>query len=68
MWLTMALRTSFDTISLPIPRPGTAVSLAMTVRLRLSWRTISSITRSGVPTAMKPPIIRLAPSGINDTD
>jgi hypothetical protein len=31
-------------------------------------RTISSMSRSGVPTAMKPPIIRLAPSGIMATD
>ena len=44
--------------------PGVAVSLAMTVRSRLPWRTSSSISRSGVPTPMKPPIIRLAPSGI----
>jgi hypothetical protein len=50
------------------PLPGAAVSLAITVRSRLFWRTISSITRSGVPTAMKPPIIRLAPSGIIATD
>src|SRR5262249_34252389 len=45
----------------------TAVSLAITVRSRFCCRTISSITRSGVPTPMKPPIIRLAPSGISAT-
>src|SRR5215471_6767495 len=47
-----------------MPRPGTAVSLAMTVRLRLPWRTSSSIKRSGDPTPIKPPIMSDAPSGI----
>src|SRR5262249_8355182 len=51
-----------------MPLPGVAVSLAMTVRSRFFWRTSSSTTRSGVPTAMKPPIRRLAPSGIISTD
>src|SRR5215471_2464507 len=50
-----------------MPWPGLAVSLAITVRLRLPWRTSSSITRSGLPTAMKPPIITLAPSGMRAT-
>ena len=50
-----------------MPRPGIAVSLAMTVRLRLPCRTISSIRRSGVPTAMNPPTMRLAPFGIMAT-
>ena len=68
IWLTIALRTSLAPMSLPIPRPGMAVSLAMTVRLRFFCRTISSMTLSGVPTAMNPPIIRLAPSGIIATD
>ena len=68
MWLTMALRSSLASTSLPMPLPGVAVSLAITVRSRLFWRTISSMTRSGVPTAMNPPIIRLAPSGIMATD
>jgi hypothetical protein len=44
------------------------VSFAITVGSRFFWRTISSITRSGVPTAMKPPTMRLAPSGIMSTD
>src|SRR5262249_57552841 len=47
-----------------MPRPGIAVSFAITVRFFFPWRTSSSITRSGVPTAMKPPIISVAPSGI----
>ena len=68
MWLTIALRSSLASTSLPIPSPGAAVSLAITVRSRLPWRTISSMTRSGVPTAMNPPIIKLAPSGIMATD
>ena len=54
-------------IESPMPRPGIALSLAMTVRRRLPWRTSSSINRSGVPTPIKPPIIRLAPSGIRST-
>src|SRR3974377_25082 len=54
--------------TLPIPCPGIAVSLAITVRSRLFWRTISSIRRSGVPTAMNPPIMRLAPFGIMATE
>src|SRR5215470_9066054 len=51
-----------------MPLSGVAVSLAMTVRSRLPWRTSSSTTRSGVPTPIKPPIITLAPSGIIATD
>ena len=53
--------------SLPMPMPGEAVSLAITVRSRLPCRTSSSISGSGVPQAMKPPIIRVAPSGIMAT-
>src|SRR5262249_24073515 len=49
-------------------RCGVAVSLAMMVRSRFFCRTISSIARSGVPTAMNPPIMMLAPSGIMATD
>src|SRR3974377_1266048 len=64
----MALRSILAATSLPIPLPGIAVSLAMTVRSRLFWRTISSIRRSGVPTAMKPPIMRLGPFGIMATE
>ena len=67
MWLAIVLAISPALTSLPMPLPGIAVSLAMTVRSRLPWRTSSSITRSGVPTPMKPPIIRLAPSGIMAT-
>src|SRR6187431_201149 len=64
MWLTIALASAPALTSLPIPTPGSAVSLAITVSRRLPCRTISSTIRSGVPTPMKPPIIRLAPSGI----
>jgi hypothetical protein len=46
-----------------MPRPGLAVSLAITVRFFLPWRTISATSRCGVPTPMKPPIISVAPSG-----
>ena len=67
MWLTIAFFTRRARTSLPMPTPGIAVSLAITVRSRLPWRTSSSTTFSGVPTAMKPPIIRLAPSGISAT-
>ena len=35
MWLTIAVRTSLALINLPMPVPGFAVSLAMTVRSRL---------------------------------
>jgi hypothetical protein len=48
----------------PMPTPGIALSLAITVRSRLRWRTSSTTTRSGVPTPMNPPMIRRAPSGI----
>ena len=54
-------------MSLPMPMPGEAVSLAITVRSRFSCRTSSSISASGVPTPMKPPIIRVAPFGIRAT-
>src|SRR5437773_906204 len=53
-------------MSLPMPTPGMAVSFAITVRFPVPRRTSSSMTRSGVPTPMKPPIITLAPSGISD--
>jgi cytochrome c oxidase subunit 1 len=43
---------------------GMAVSLAMIVRPMTRLATSASIMRSGVPTAMKPPIITLAPSWI----
>src|SRR5215212_9401343 len=64
MWLTITWRSSPASISLPMPIPGAAVSLAMTVRSLFFCRTISSTTGSGVPTPMKPPIIRVAPAGI----
>ena len=51
-------------ISLPIPTPGRAVSLAMTVSSRAPPATSASIMRSGMPTPMKPPIMRLDPSEI----
>src|SRR5206468_1913065 len=47
--------------------PGEAVSLAMTVRSCFSCRTSASISASGVPTPMKPPIMRVAPFGIRAT-
>ena len=47
IWLTIALRTNLAATSFPIPRPGMAVSLAMTVRFRLFCRTISSIDPLG---------------------
>src|SRR4051812_12358396 len=68
MWLTIALRTSLASTSLPIPWPGDAVSLAITVRSRLFCRISSSMTRTGVPIPMKPPIMTLAPSGMTETD
>ena len=34
MWLAMTLRTDRAVISLPMPRPGAAVSFAITVRSR----------------------------------
>ena len=64
MWLAMVRLTSPASTSLPMPRPGSALSFAITVRSRLPWRTSSSITRSGVPTPMNPPIMSVAPSGI----
>ena len=64
----IALRTAPAVTSLPMPRPGVAVSFAITVSSRLPWRASSSTTRCGVPTPMKPPIMRLAPSGIMATE
>src|SRR5262249_52623687 len=63
MWLTIARRTSPALISLPMPTPGIAVSLAITVSPPVPRRTSSSMRRSGVPTPMNPPIITEAPSG-----
>src|SRR5215813_3251196 len=62
MWLTIARRTSPALMSLPMPTPGIAVSLAITVSPPVPRRTSSSMRRSGVPTPMKPPIITEAPS------
>src|SRR5262245_20568778 len=67
MWLAIVLERRPAPTSLPMPLPGTAVSFAMTIRLRLPCRTSSSTRRSGVPTPMNPPIMRLAPSGIMAT-
>src|SRR5262249_47361664 len=67
MWLATVRLTNPASTSLPMPRPGSALSFAITVRLRLPWRTSSSITRSGDPTPIKPPIMRVAPSGIMAT-
>ena len=57
MWLAIVFFTAPAVISLPMPMPGSALSFAITVKLRLPWRTSSSIRRSGVPTPMNPPII-----------
>ena len=64
MWLAIAFPTSPAATSLPMPFAGEAVSFAITTKSRFLWRTSSSITRSGVPVPMKPPIMRLAPLGI----
>ena len=60
-----SLSTAPALMSLPIPRPGQAVSLAMTVRSFAPRRTRASISRWGEPVPMKPPIRSLAPSGIS---
>jgi len=36
IWLTTALRSDFAVTSFPMPRPGAAVSLAMTVSFALA--------------------------------
>ena len=41
-----------------------AVSLAITVSSYCPYETSSSIMQAGVPTAIKPPIIRIEPLGI----
>ena len=64
MWLAIGAADQPGIDQLADAPPGSALSLAITVRLRLPWRTSSSIRRSGVPTPMKPPIMRVAPSGI----
>ena len=50
------METAPALISLPIPRPGIAVSLAMIVRFFAPRLTSASIRRWGEPTPMKPPI------------
>src|SRR5437762_10757401 len=67
IWLAIALRTRFALTSLPMPTPGSAVSLPITVRSRLRCLTNSSTMYSGVPTPMNPPTMRLAPSGMRAT-
>src|SRR5271166_3822580 len=52
-------------ISLPIPLPGIAVSLAMMVRFFAPRLTKASISLWGEPTPMNPPIKHVAPSGIS---
>ena len=64
MWLAIVRLTKPLLTSFPMPRPGIAVSFAMTVRFFFPWRTSSSMMRSGVPTPMKPPIMSVAPSEI----
>ena len=59
------LTTAPALMSLPIPLPGHAVSLAMTVRSLAPRLTSASMRRCGEPTPMKPPIKSFAPSGIS---
>ena len=59
--------TSLASMRRPMPTPGRAVSLAITVKSLRPWRTSSPIIRCGDPTPMKPPIINDAPSGIIST-
>lgn len=68
VWLVTIRRTRRASISSPMPTPGRAVSLAINVRSHscLASR-FSSISLRGVPTAMKPPIINVAPSGMAAT-
>src|SRR6185437_5587666 len=64
IWLAVMVATSEASNSFPMPRPGTAASLAMIVSSLFFCRTSSSRSRSGVPTPMKPPIMMVAPFGI----
>ena len=64
---TTRLRTSLASIKRPMPNPGRAVSLAITVSPLRSWRTSSPISRCGEPMPMKPPIINDDPSCICST-
>jgi hypothetical protein len=61
----MSFVTAPALTSFPIPLPGHAVSLAMTVRFLAPRLTSASMRRCGEPTPMKPPINSVAPSGIN---
>ena len=61
----MSFATAPAVMSLPMPLPGDAVSLAMTVRFLTPRFTIASISRWGEPTPMKPPIRQTAPSGMS---
>src|SRR6266403_2076326 len=63
----MILRTRRETISFPIATPGRAVSFAMIVRSPLPCRTSSSMSLTGEPTPMKPPIISVLPWGMAST-
>src|SRR3974377_1381774 len=64
---TTTLRTAFAAIRSPMPTPGRAVSLAITVKLLRPCRTNSAIIRCGLPTPKNPPIMTEAPSGIFST-
>ena len=61
----ISLRTAPAVMSLPMPLPGDAVSLATTVRFLTPRFTMASISRWGEPTPMKPPIRQTAPSGMS---
>ena len=69
MWLTIALRTSLAAMSLPMPLPGHrgVVGDHGEIALVLAHDLVDRPARA-FPRAMKPPIIRLAPSGIMATD
>jgi hypothetical protein len=68
MWLAIVLLIRPALTSLPIPLPGIAVSLAMTVRLRaFPDARVHRPRARAVPTAMNPPIMRLAASGMRAT-
>src|SRR5215471_12810037 len=61
---TITLRTAFAAMRSPMPTPGRAVSLAITVKLLRPCRTSSAMIRCGLPTPKNPPIMTEAPSGI----
>ena len=67
MWLVVSVETSAASNSFPTPLPGTAASLLMMESSDFLCLTISSSSRSGVPTPMNPPTMTVAPLGIMAT-